>query len=512
MTGSAHSILGGKVHVYRRENSRFWQCATYLAGKNRRVSTKEESLARAKEIAEDWYLELRGKARAGEISSEKTFKLAADQFEREYQVITGGERNADYVEGHSTRLRLHLLPFFGSLPLSEITPGKVQEYRIHRLAPDGGALAGDKTFKDAARQFERERPAPKGPGRKPAEIDAHSTRLRNHLIPYFGNLPLSAITPEKIEEYRQHRRNPAGGSAPPASKVLHQEIVTLGNVMRWAERRSKPPSRSTLHHELVTLRQVLKTAMRHGWLATLPDLSQPYGASAKITHRAWFSPEEYRTLYETTRARARAAKGMAWQWAAEQMHDYVLFMANTGLRPDEANNLEHRDVKIVADEATGETILEIEVRGKRGVGYCMSTAGAVRPYQRLLARPKPRTGNAKDGDPAAAAKPEFPLPTDGVFPANHKKQFGRILQEAGLKFDRDGNRRTAYSLRHTYICLRLMEGADIYQIAKNCRTSVEMIEKYYAVHLRTVLDVAAINVRRERPSKVRSVLDEDAGA
>ena len=24
-----------------------------------------------------------------------------------------------------------------------------------------------------------------------------------------------------------------------------------------------------------------------------------------------------------------------------------------------------------------------------------------------------------------------------------------------------------------------MEGADIYQIAKNCRTSVEMIEKYY---------------------------------
>ena len=36
----------------------------------------------------------------------------------------------------------------------------------------------------------------------------------------------------------------------------------------------------------------------------------------------------------------------------------------------------------------------------------------------------------------------------------------------------------APSLRHTYICLRLMEGADIYQIAKNCRTSVEMIEKY----------------------------------
>jgi hypothetical protein len=29
----------------------------------------------------------------------------------------------------------------------------------------------------------------------------------------------------------------------------------------------------------------------------------------------------------------------------------------------------------------------------------------------------------------------------------------------------------------TDICLRLMEGADIYQIAGNCRTSVEMIGK-----------------------------------
>jgi len=44
-----------------------------------------------------------------------------------------------------------------------------------------------------------------------------------------------------------------------------------------------------------------------------------------------------------------------------------------------------------------------------------------------------------------------------------------------------------------------MEGADIYQIAKNCRTSVEMIEKYYASHIKTNLDAAAINIMRPRP-------------
>jgi hypothetical protein len=51
--------------------------------------------------------------------------------------------------------------------------------------------------------------------------------------------------------------------------------------------------------------------------------------------------------------------------------------------------------------------------------------------------------------------------------------------------------------------MRLMEGADIYQIAKNCRTSVEMIEKHYAAHLKNTLDTAAINVRRKRPSRRR---------
>ena len=72
-------------------------------------------------------------------------------------------------------------------------------------------------------------------------------------------------------------------------------------------------------------------------------------------------------------------------------HDYVLFMANTGLRPDEAARLEFRDVAIVTDEATGERILEIEVRGKRGVGYCKSMTGAVMPFERLRKRNKPQS-------------------------------------------------------------------------------------------------------------------------
>ena len=126
------TILGDKVHVYNRENSRFWQCSTYLAGRNRRTSTKQESLALAKEFAEDWYLTLRDKNRTGELLNEKTFKQAAELFEREYEIIIEGHRSPRWVEGHKARLRLHLLPSFGALGLSPVTARKTQEYCVHR--------------------------------------------------------------------------------------------------------------------------------------------------------------------------------------------------------------------------------------------------------------------------------------------------------------------------------------------------------------------------------------------
>jgi integrase len=185
-------------------------------------------------------------------------------------------------------------------------------------------------------------------------------------------------------------------------------------------------------------------------------------------------------------------------------------MANTGLRPDEARNLQHRDVTIVKDSMSNERILEIEVRGKRGVGYCKSTPGAVRPYERLRDRPLPGPAQGKRArrrrgedlsQPPALPEPKLPLAGDPVFPGNHISLFNGVLTRSGLKNDRDGNARTAYSLRHSYICMRLMEGADIYQIAKNCRTSVEMIERFYAAHIKTSLDAAAINVRKPKPPR-----------
>ena len=206
-----HSVMGGEVNLYKRGRSKFWQCATFLNGRNWRKSTKETDIRKAKDFAEGWYLELRGKARVGELRVEKTFADAAKQFRKEYLVITEGDRNPEYVEGMMRRIENYLLPFFGDKGLSEVTAGMVQEYRIHR------------------------------------------------------------------HTYSKPRHNNRG------------------------EHVHKPPARSTLHQETVALRQVLKTAVRHGWLTHVPDISMPYKTAGKVVRRAWFSPDEYKRLYTATR-------------------------------------------------------------------------------------------------------------------------------------------------------------------------------------------------------------------
>ncbi|MEP7352070.1 MAG: hypothetical protein ABI824_02445 [Acidobacteriota bacterium] len=187
-----HELMGGRLHVYKRDKSRYWQCSTFLGGHNRRMSTKEEGLAQAKDFAEDWYLELKGKYKRGEIHDGKTFREAAAQFVKEYTVMAAGHRNAHYVNQQSRRLENYLLPFFGEKVVTEITPGIVQEYRMER----------------------------------------------------------------------------------------HLHTV---------EAKGKPPARQTIHQEIITLRHVLKTAYRHGWLPSVPNISEPFRSSSKISHRAWFT-------------------------------------------------------------------------------------------------------------------------------------------------------------------------------------------------------------------------------
>lgn len=393
---TSHEMFGGKVQLYRR--GKVWWRATRLGGKRFRESTGHERLDLAEHVTDEWYIELRGKLRSGELEpDERTFRSAWDEYLREMKVLTLGARNPKYIEYMELRVKRHVLPFFGEKGLSKINKGLGQSYLVKRV---------EETFAETG----------------------------------------------------------------------------------------KPPARSTLLHEIVHLRQVLKFSEGKGWIPYVPSLSSEILKKTKTSRRAWFSHTEYEKLYKATRRRITEGKRPGYTSHYEDMHDYVLFMGNTGLRPDEASNLELRDVNIIYEHETAETILDIDVRGKTGTGFCRSTAGAVYPFQRLRDR---RMAELRKEHPDATEEVLTELLTQTkLFRSFKRSLFNNVLQEEGLKFDRDRQVRTAYSLRHTYICFRLLEGADIRTVANNCRTSVEMIEEHYAAHIRHLISPKLLNTRR----------------
>jgi len=390
----SHSILNGRLNVYKREESRFWQCATYINGKYHRKTTKERDLDQAKDFAIDWYTELCARLTGGENPG-KMFAQAARTFVTEYETITQGRDSPDPVQIHKDRLRLYLVPFFGTSYLSDITSGAVQQYRVHRLTEP--------------------------------EFDTQSAGV------------------------------PVG----------------RGGLKGW-----KPPGRTMIENEIVTLRMVLETAQRHGWIAALPDLSDPYEPKGKTEPRPWFTPWEYRRLCDLLRRNAENPTIGRDKVEAGQLRDYVIFMVNAGLTPTEADALRYRDVQITRDDDSGERILEIAVRGRRGVSYCKSTPAALCSFERMIARNEPK-------------------PADYLFSIETRNLFNRILTENNLKFDRNGKTRTAHSLRHSYICFRLLEGVSLHELARNCRTSAEMIEKHYAAHLKDMIDAMLVSIRSD---------------
>ena len=439
---AAHSMFDGKLQVYRRGDGKVWQCAARVGGQRFRSSTKEEGLDRAKDVAEEWYLDLRGKLRGGQIvKDERTFRHAAEGYLKEIRVLAISLRSPRYVEVLEQRLRGHILPFFTDKPLSTINRGLVQAYRVKRA---------EETIKKTTKRDDK-------------------------------------------------------------GVVIEQ---------------GKPPARSTMTQEIVHIRQVLKWAEGMGWIPYVPNLNPPYKTQGKKGRRAWFSPDEYTQLRTATKALEQNEKRRGWRRKYEDLHDFVIFMANTGLRPDEALRLQVRDVKVIPEPGTKNRILALDVRGKVGSRYAVSLSGAVHPFERLVARRKlelelddavERELDGVERNPfwygrrrieqeiksGARTVTKELAPTALLFPRFSRSVFNDLLRKEGLKRDRDGQMRTAYSLRHTYISMRLIAGANIHQVANNCGTSVQMIEEHYGAHIKDRRDPTTLNVRAPRQRKTR---------
>lgn len=281
--------------------------------------------------------------------------------------------------------------------------------------------------------------------RSQSYLDGIKLLLETALLPFFGSLDVKKVGPAKWSEYESHLRA------------------------------SKPRlTRQTLHQHRNALRVVLNEAVRQEWIDRLPALKIDSVGKREGQPRIWFEVTELRRLLKAAKEHIKQLEGTRWVSDAEECYDFIVWMANTGMRVGEARNVQLCDIEIeteiAADGISRRYCLIKNIKGKRGTGECKSWFAAYNAYRRIITR--------RQIDHPAKSR-------ELLFLAHHRDMFNAILDKAGLKFTNTEpkRKRDFVSLRHTYIASRLLHGVSVYDVARNCRTSVAMIENHYTRYL-----------------------------
>lgn len=169
----------------------------------------------------------------------------------------------------------------------------------------------------------------------------------------------------------------------------------------------------------------------------------------------------------------------------------IAFMVNSFIRPSDLKTLRHRHVEVVRAEYhyLRLTLPETKAHDKPIV----TLRPAVRVYQTLQRHWAARNLAGPDDFlflPQESNR-NYALAVLGWM-------FRHLLDDLGLRLGPHGNPRTLYSLRHTAITFRLLygQGIDVLTLARNARTSVEMIEKHYASTLTGERNIGMLQSRR----------------
>lgn len=168
--------------------------------------------------------------------------------------------------------------------------------------------------------------------------------------------------------------------------------------------------------------------------------------------------------------------------------NYVLILANTGIRVGEARNLKWKDIREIpkTKEDNKPADIALFVRGKTGAREVVARTSDVRDYLKRILELR-----TKELDKKPDVNDYVFCNKDGTAIGSFKKSFSSLVKSAGVEYDSEGNRRTIYSLRHTYATFRLQEGVHQFVLAKNMGTSVAMLEKHYG-HTSNVASAAEL--------------------
>lgn len=323
------------------------------------------------------------------------------------------------------------------------------------------------------------------------KVDSYTRYIRKYFVPFFKSRRIDQITDKQISEYYEWRMD---------YQDEKNKVTYVRNGKKVVAKRQKRtvPAETTLKREDTVLRQTFEHARESGdikrdRIPVINSIKIIRTALKKGKRRPSFTLEEWKKLINTSRS--RCANKRLWKKLTKKnkkndvkgitehqqnqrklLHDYILLMGSSGLRTMEAINLRWCDIEHIQTRE-GKKTVKLFVKGKGKQRETISLPSVKRYLSRIKER---QIQWGKENGFLIDDKSYIFRDQYGEKVSSFNRGLTKLLIEAGLEKDRNDEKRSAYSFRHMYASFRLMYGRlEIYSLADNMGTSVEMIEKYY---------------------------------
>jgi integrase len=337
----------------------------------------------------------------------------------------------------------------------------VARYAIQRMQDDIDAGAGKVVYKDYIRV------------------------INNYLIPYFGNLKTDSITTRKVIEYSAWRDRKMGAAKEEKKRQsLLNQLKSEAAVEAELERNRKTfkPAQSTLNTHNSALNRVLDEALLRGWI-TESIRPEVMNKGVKAESRDAFTLDEYQQIYRGLRQWTGTGHRKKTQEIREVLREYVLFLANTGIRHGtEALSIKWSNVRYYTSLIDAQRYLEVAVDGKVGKRSLIARDNALKYLERLKNLNEQIAHLTLDElfDKKLDISVFQTRSGDSVTTDTMRGSFRQFLNHIGISKSLSGKGLSLYSLRHMYATFALASGISIYELSLQMGTSVKMLEDYYS--------------------------------
>jgi integrase len=304
--------------------------------------------------------------------------------------------------------------------------------------------------------------------------------LKNYHIKFFQDKRIDQINQAEMDKFHVWRRTQFG----------------------------KQMSSSSLQNHNAVLSKVYEKALSSGQITKyhIPNFETD---GKRQERRGVFTWEEFRKISDLISDEQKRTKNKTSRMLLELLYDYIDFAVATGMRPGtEIENVKWGDISFKLIHGVPEITVTV-TKGKTTL-YTGPRLVVVRSdFVANLADLVARFPDRKADDLV------FRL-SDGSKPIGLSRKFSDIVKklkkyndadntEQDKKADKKLSERTLYSLRHSYITWNLKNKGDIAALAKQCGTSIEMIDRNYSHLLPTMFrqEFSGVTYKQKEPDSLK---------